>query len=218
MDWAVFHVEPAFIDAWSSYTRALKQRNAALRVQPNEISAWDPELARLGEMIAESRRSFIERLQPYWRKAAGSLLQVPVELNYLRGWAQGSSLLQALVASRDRDAAYGVTHAGPHRADVTLRLEGKPARDLLSRGEQKLVAIAMTLAQVNLIQDSTAVAPTLLLDDPAAELDRGKLTQFADQISALQCQLVVTALSADLDPLGAPDRMFHVEQGRVLHV
>src|SRR5215213_1387139 len=81
MDWAVFHVEPGFIDAWSSYTRALKQRNAALRVQPNEISAWDPELARLGEMIAESRRSFIERLQPYWRKAAGALLQVPVELN-----------------------------------------------------------------------------------------------------------------------------------------
>jgi DNA replication and repair protein RecF len=218
LDWAVFHVEPGFIDAWSSYTRALKQRNAALRIQANEVGAWDPELARLGEIISDSRRSFVESLQPYWRRAAASLLGFGVELGYVRGWVQGLALSEALIASRDRDAARGITHAGPHRADIALRLNGKPARELLSRGEQKLVAIAMTLAQLNLIQDLTGVAPMLLLDDPAAELDRRKLTQFASEIAALRCQLVVTALSADLDPLGVPDRVFHVEQGRVLHV
>jgi DNA replication and repair protein RecF len=218
MDWGVFHVEPTFIDAWSSYARALKQRNAALRVQNSEVSAWDPELARLGEIISEARRSFIDRLQPYWKKAADAVLGVPVEIGYLRGWSQGLSLLEALVASRDRDAVRGVTHVGPHRGDVTLRRLGRPARDLLSRGEQKLIAIAMVLAQLNLIRDSTGLAPTLLLDDPAAELDRAKLARFADQVAALSCQLVVTALSADLDPIGTPDRVFHVEQGRVVPV
>jgi recombinational DNA repair ATPase RecF len=76
----------------------------------------------------------------------------------------------------------------------------------------------MVLAQLNLIRDSTGLAPTLLLDDPAAELDRAKLARFADQVAALSCQLVVTALSADLDPIGTPDRVFHVEQGRVVPV
>ena len=52
MDWAVFHVEPQFVDTWVRYTRALKQRNAALRSQADLARAWDVELARLGEQIA----------------------------------------------------------------------------------------------------------------------------------------------------------------------
>src|SRR6202012_271736 len=64
MDWAVFHVEPGFGDLWVRYTRAVKQRNAALKNQPAQASAWDPEVARLGELIAEARRSVLERLQP----------------------------------------------------------------------------------------------------------------------------------------------------------
>jgi DNA replication and repair protein RecF len=215
MDWAVFHVEPGFIDNWSSYTRSLKQRNAALRTQPSHASAWDPELIRLGEMISESRRSFLERLQPYWAKATSILLAAPVDLTYSRGWVQGHSLAEALLAARERDASRGVTHVGPHRADVVLRMHGRPARDVLSRGQQKLVAIAMTLAQLHLIQDATGTRATLLLDDPAAELDRERLTRFAEQIATLRCQLLVTALSADLNPLGSPQQVFHVEQGTV---
>ena len=215
MDWGVFHVEPAFIEIWSNYTRALKQRNAALRLQPEQAAAWDPELVRLGELIAESRRSVLEQLQPYWGRCVTTLIGIEVELSYARGWAHGISLSEALAAAHDRDTARGVTHAGPHRADVVIRVGGKPGRDVLSRGQQKLVAIAMTLAQLHLIRDLTAVTPTLLLDDPAAELDRDRLARFTEQIAALNCQLVVTALSADLDPLGPPDRAFHVEQGGV---
>src|SRR5437588_3526665 len=69
MDWAVFHVEPQFVDTWVRYTRALRQRNAALKIQPAQAGAWDQELARLGEIIAESRRRFVEGLQPYWYDA-----------------------------------------------------------------------------------------------------------------------------------------------------
>jgi DNA replication and repair protein RecF len=215
MDWAVFHVEPNFIEAWSSYTRSLKQRNAALKTQPQQAAAWDPELIRLGEAIAESRRAFIDRLQPYWLQVTAELLGAQVDLHYARGWPQGISLAEALVIARDRDAQRGLTHAGPHRADVLIRIGSKAARDILSRGQQKLVAIAMTLAQLRLIREVSGTTPTLLLDDPAAELDRNRLERFAEQVNALQCQLVVTALSAQLDPLGSPDRAFHVEQGRM---
>jgi DNA replication and repair protein RecF len=215
LDWAVFHVEPGFIDVWSSYVRTLKQRNAALRAQSDYASAWEPELARLGEIISASRRSLIDRLRPYWAQAIASLVGGEIELGYARGWPQDLSLSEALAAARDRDAARGITHSGPHRADVIVRTEGKPARDVLSRGQQKLVAIAMTLSQLHLIRDATGTTPTLLLDDPAAELDRERLERFTEQITQLRTQLIVTALSADLDPLGAPNRTFHVEQGRV---
>lgn len=218
MDWAVFHVEPDFVETWSGYTRVLKQRNAALRTNPEHVRAWDSELIRLGQVISNLRQSFIERLAPYWARAITVLVGIEVELHYFRGWAQGLELSEALAAARERDLNRAITHVGPHRGDVVVRIRGKPARDVLSRGQQKLVAIAMVLAQLNLIREIAGALPTLLLDDPAAELDRLRLAQFADQIAALNCQLVVTALSANSDPLGSPDRVFHVEQGRVLPV
>jgi DNA replication and repair protein RecF len=215
LDWGVFHLEPQFIDAWVRYTRALNQRNAALKTQPAQAPIWEPELSRLGELIAGWRSSFLVRLEPYWREAVSSLSGLEAELQYQRGWSQEASLAEALDAARPRDEARGVTHPGPHRADVVIKLNGKLAREVLSRGQQKLVAVAMTLAQLFLLQDTTPRAPTLLLDDPAAELDRAHLQRFIEQVMRLRCQLVVTALIPDTQPFGAPDCLFHVERGGI---
>lgn len=215
MDWAVFHVEPRFVETWLRYTRVLKQRNAALKGEPGQAVIWDAELARLGEIIAESRGRFVSQLEPYWREVVSALSGLPVELHFLRGWSQELSLQEALVASRTRDETRGLTHAGPHRADIAVRLYGRPAREILSRGQQKLVAAAMTLAQLRFLQAVTDTTPTLLLDDPAAELDGEHLERFISQVSQLRSQLVVTSLHAESRLFGSPERLFHVEHGRV---
>ena len=215
VDWAVFHLEPQFVETWTRYTRALKQRNAALKIDPSQASVWDGELSRLGESIAESRRRLLERLEPYWQDVVATLSGLPAELHYLRGWSQEHSLQEALVASRARDETRHLTHAGPHRADVAVRLHGRPAREVLSRGQQKLVAVAMTLAQLRLLQATTDTTPTLLLDDPAAELDGEHLERFIGQVSQLKSQLIVTSLHAESRLFGSPARTFHVEHGRV---
>jgi DNA replication and repair protein RecF len=215
MDWAVFHVEPGFIDIWSRYARVLKQRNSALRTAPEQAASWNPELIRLGEQITQLRRDFMSRLQPYWRRAIEALTGLEVELYFFQGWSADTSLAEALAACGDRDLARGVTHAGAHRADVHVRLDRGLARETLSRGQQKLVAAAMTLSQLHLIRELTGTLPTLLLDDPAAELDRPRLGRFVEQVRQLQCQLIVTSLSPEISLFGEPDRVFHVEQGRV---
>jgi len=215
LDWAVFHVEPRFMDTWLRYTRALRQRNAALRAQTGQAGFWDAELARLGESIADSRDRLIEQLQPHWHDTASALSGLEVELHHLCGWNREQSLLEALAASRMRDEARRSTHVGPHRADVALRLRGRAAREVLSRGQQKLIAMAMTLAQIRLIRDATQTTPTLLLDDPAAELDSDHLSRFIGQVGRLQCQLVVTSLHAESRLFGAPDSTFRMEHGRV---
>jgi DNA replication and repair protein RecF len=215
MDWAVFHVEHQFGDWWLRYTRILKQRNAALRTQPGQVSVWDAELARVGELIAESRRRFVESLLPYWRESVLALSGLEPELHYFKGWAQDVSLAEALAASKARDESKRLTHPGPHRADVIVRMNGRPAREVLSRGQQKLVAVAMTLAQLNLLQEATQTTPTLLLDDPAAELDGDHLRRFIEQVMRLHSQLVLTSLHSESHLFGTPNRVFHVEQGRV---
>src|SRR5262249_42849585 len=85
--WAGFHVDPQFVRPWVRYGRPPKQRNAALRPEPADAGLWDPELARLGELISESRARMIESLQPYWLETVASLTSLPVELHYTRGWS-----------------------------------------------------------------------------------------------------------------------------------
>jgi len=215
MDWAVFHVEHGFADLWVRYSRGVKQRNAALRSQPGQAVVWDAEVARLGELIAEARRGMLEQMQPAWRQAVVALSGLEVDLHYSRGWSAEVPLARALQDSRARDLARGLTHSGPHRADVLVRLNGRPAREILSRGQQKLVAIAMTLAQIQLLQERTSTMPTLLLDDPAAELDGEHLLRFIEEVTRLKCQLVITSLQAESTLFGRPERVFHVEQGLV---
>ena len=218
LDWLVFHVEPSYVDHWLRYTRALRQRNAALKSQPGQASVWNAELSRLGEQIAAARGRVLELLLPHWHSAVAALADLPVDLRYARGWPADLPLLESLEASFARDQVRGVTHSGPHRADVLVRLGGRPAREVLSRGQQKLIAIAMTLAQLSLLQQLEHPAATLLLDDPAAELDRERLSRFIERIVSLRCQLIVTSLQPEFDAFGIPDRVFHVEQGRARQV
>jgi DNA replication and repair protein RecF len=214
LDWAVFHVEPQFADWWMRFARAIRQRNAALR-ESGVTRPWDVEVAALGEKISEARRTVLEQMGPFWKAVTGGLDCPPAELQYFRGWGAQHSLAEALETSRDRDMARGLTHAGPHRADVVIRVSGKPAREVLSRGQQKLMAVALTLAQLRLLKDVSGTTPTLLLDDPAAELDSEHLRHFVGQIAPLGCQLIITSLQPETAAFGAPDRVFHVEQGRV---
>ena len=53
----------------------------------------------------------------------------------------------------------------------------------------------------------------LLLDDPAAELDRTSLARLMERVAGLGSQVIATSLEADELTFPATPRMFHVEQG-----
>ncbi len=217
LDWGVFHVEQSFLETWQRYHRALRQRNAALKpgTDPVAARAWDPEILAAGNRLDEIRRAYLALLEPTLQAFGRRLLGLPVSLAYHSGWAAGESLAQALDRSTDRDRRYGITHVGPHRADVTARVDGHVARERVSRGQQKLLAAALTLAQLAVQEARTPGSGALLLDDPAAELDAGNLGRLLEVVRDLHVQLFVTALRPDLQGLGNPGALFHVEQGRV---
>ncbi len=154
-------------------------------------------------------------LEPTLAEFGNRLLGLPVSLAYHAGWAAGETLGEALLRSADRDRRYGITHVGPHRADVTARVDGHIARERVSRGQQKLLAAALTLAQLAVQEARAPGTGALLLDDPAAELDPANLGRLLKVVRELQVQLFVTALSPDLGGLGQPGALFHVEHGRV---
>jgi len=218
LDWVVFHVEPGFTGLWVRYQRALQQRNAALRSGRQEYTVWDPELARDGEAMTTARERVVMALHPYWADVSAELTGVDITLDFHGGWDRQSSLTDSLLASGRRDQERRTTHLGPHRADVVLRVKGRPAREVLSRGQQKLAAVALHLCQLEYLKAEFGLRPTLLLDDPSAELDQDRLGRFIQRIRALETQTIVAVLDRDTRLFGTPERVFHVEQGRVIRV
>jgi DNA replication and repair protein RecF len=217
LDWGVFHVEPTFVRHWQSYQQVLRQRNAALRSQLATVNSWDAELIRYGELLSESRRRYVEMLSPIAAGVAATLLGLELSIGYRSGWSRDLSLREALAQSLVRDREMGSTQVGPQRAELSIRLDGVVAKDRISRGQQKLLAAVLLIAQIKLFPGDSPSTPTLLLDDPAAELDDGRLAALIGEVRAQPLQLVVTSLhdEAGLGAFGTPGRRYRVERGEV---
>ncbi|MFZ2508358.1 MAG: DNA replication/repair protein RecF [Steroidobacteraceae bacterium] len=215
MDWGVFHVEPAFLGTWRRYHQALRQRNAALKQgrADGDIAAWERELAHSGEELAQQREAYLARLQGPLSALGEALLGSPIALLHRRGWEEKRPLLEVLEAERARDRRYRATQAGPHRGDATIEIGGRAAKDQISRGQQKLLAAGLVLAQLQVQEQERPGRSALLLDDPAAELDRENLRLLMGALRFVPAQLWVTALQGDIPGLPGRCRMFHVEQG-----
>lgn len=217
LDWGVFHVEPSFLPTWRRYHQALRQRNAALKQGggDEDLAAWEQELASSGEALARQRQLYLARLAAPLAEIGGSLLDRPITLAHNPGWDSERGLLEVLRADRRRDRRYRATQAGPHRGDVVVQVDGRAAKDHISRGQQKLVAAGLMLAQLEVQEQERPGRSALLLDDPAAELDRGNLARLMSIVQRMPGQLWVTSLRADIEGLPRDARLFHVEQGRI---
>jgi len=217
LDWGVFHVEPAFLATWRRYHLALRQRNAALKQDraDSDLAAWEQELAASGEELARQRERYLARLRDPLRVIGEALLGSPIALIHSRGWDEQSPLLEALEADRGRDRRYRATQSGPHRGDATVEVGGRAAKDRVSRGQQKLVAAGLMLAQLQIQEQERPGRSALLLDDPAAELDPENLARLMAVVRTIPAQLWVTSLRGDIPGLPPQGRMFHVEQGTI---
>ncbi|HWP01403.1 MAG TPA: DNA replication/repair protein RecF [Methylococcus sp.] len=219
LDWGVFHVEHGYVELWRRFSRALDQRNAALRSQsPKAVATWSAELARCGTMVAEARLAYAERIGSLFKEMTVHLLGIEdVDLVLAPGWKGGESYAEALDRTLDRDLRQGYTESGPHKADFSIVIQGRPAKDFLSRGQLKLLALALSLAQGVALEVSRPGEVCLLVDDFSSELDRRNQGRLLGVLRELGTQSFVT-MTSRARWLGKGDNtatMFHVEQGRI---
>jgi DNA replication and repair protein RecF len=124
-------------------------------------------------------------------------------------------MAEALQQSWSHDQEAGATQIGPHRAELAIRLDGTAVKDRISRGQQKLLAAALLIAQIKLFPEGSPVQPSLLLDDPAAELDDDRLAGLIREVSSQSVQLIVTTLHGEFSAFGEPGRRFKMNGGQV---
>jgi len=221
LDWGVFHVEQSFYSVWQRYMRAMKQRNAALRQSVKQTQHWEREMADSAATLHKYRQLYVESLQPLLQSSVNEMLGChDITMQYRAGWDTDISLSELLASNRDKDRELGYSRYGPQRADLVFKRDGAPARERLSRGQQKLLVSALVLGQAQLLTKSTGKAGTVLIDDISAELDANHCAKLMHVLLATGSQLVVTAITPEQLPDISNENpaMFHVKHGEVKEV
>ncbi|MCH9743027.1 MAG: DNA replication/repair protein RecF [Proteobacteria bacterium] len=221
LDWGAFYQEASFLPAWRRYQHALKQRNHALKQQrpDNEIALWNAPLWDAALQIHQTRSEYTtllaETATPLLAQVSDSLQNI--QLSYQAGWPEHETTLITLWHQQlAHDRQLGYTQAGPHRADLKLRIEDRDALSLLSRGQQKLLALTLMLAQAQLLRNAIQETPILLLDDLAAELDAQHQARVLTLLPSLNTQTFLTATNEDsLKLLSTQRQHWHLEQGNI---
>ncbi len=217
LDWGVFYENQAYGQILRDYRRLLQQRNAWLKSKYS-AQPWDAQLAVMGEQVQQHRQTHLSALQPLagqlWQEWTQSPGQLQVSLQ--PGWKEDLSLLACLTHDRQRDEDFGFTHSGPHRANLIFKVAGKPVADILSRGQLRLLGLSYRLAQLALLQQRTQVAPVVLMDDFAAELDRQARRWLVERLDALALQVFAAVTDSEQIPHGHHGHRFHLREGHLI--
>ena len=219
LDWSSFHVKPGFLSDWRQYSRCLRQRNQGLRKGEGRrpLQGWTQQTAAAGERISETRYEVFMEISRLFESFACKLLpEHETSMSYYRGWpGEYGTLQEALERATGQEQQMQATRWGPHRADVRLVLDGRPASRVASRGQQKLLAASLLLAQVCHLHEHAGRACIVLLDDLCAELDRRHAQTLMQAVQSLGCQTFISTVEPErLDLQGwTQHRMFHVKHG-----
>ena len=135
-----------------------------------------------------------------WCRSLASQQQHQIELSYYRGWGKDQTLAEALEQHLEQDRKIGHTQYGPQRADLRAKVNGLPASEVLSRGQQKLLICSLKIAQGILLQTHTQYSPIFLLDDIVSEFDQTHLQRIFEQLLPLNAQLLISVINPALLP------------------
>ena len=157
-----------------SYERALRSRNFLLKDGPHrgrELAAYDGPLVEAGNCLAAVRAQLCSELGPMVAQHAASIGAhgEKAAIAYVR--SGGDDFASALAASSNEERRLRQTVVGPHRDDISLELNGAAAATYASEGQQRTLALALRLAQAELIRQRRGSPPIYLLDDVFGELD-----------------------------------------------
>ncbi|ODS24391.1 hypothetical protein AB835_03565 [Candidatus Endobugula sertula] len=225
LDWVVFHVKPEFSNRWKALQKLLKQRNSLLRhdkINYSDLSPWDIEFCRLAEEIHHLRTETFKLFSEVFLglDTDFAIDNLAITMEYTQGWNVDKSLSDCLKENFERDKRDGYTHHGPQRADIKIKAKGKPAAEVLSRGQKKALICAMHIAQAYLYQQETQQKCVFLVDDLLAELDKRHSIRLAAWLTELGGQVFVTGISEkEMQDAWAEQKtktaLFHVKQGSV---
>jgi DNA replication and repair protein RecF len=228
-------VNRGYLHALQRYNRVLVQRNQLLRQvrerrQPRDLLApWNDEQVSHGSVVVAQRLEMVAAINAVvgerFRQLSGTAqtLEVAYSPTSMPAAVDKSGSARATVealeagfrvrleevAGREREQA--VSLVGPHRDDFAFLLDGVDVSKYGSRGQQRLVVLALKLAEAEFMQAQTGERPILLLDDILSELDQAHRAFVLERIGGDGQILITTTSLGDF----SPDFLARSEQLRI---
>jgi DNA replication and repair protein RecF len=199
LDFVGAQLYPPYREIWRAYERALRSRNSFLKAAPvrtRELAAFTQPLVQYGIQLTRLRAQLVEQLSEPTHQSftAISDRDEAIELTYQAGATE--DFATALGASHEEELRFKSTIVGPHRDDLVLRLQGQPADQFGSEGQQRTFAIALKAGQAKLLTTVSDQSPILLIDDVFGELDTARRTRLIGALPQ-DAQRIVTTTALD---------------------
>lgn len=219
LDWAMFHMEPSYLEHWRTFHRALRQRNYLLQqgiLEKQQVAIWEGVMAKEGSVITTLKKTFITGLQQNFEQLAIEIELPTAMVELQQGWPDEVALEEALEGARHSDLKLGYTRYGIQRTEVLFKQAGHNIAKIFSRGEIKRFVTMLLIAQARLYQERQGYPPVILLDDLAAELDVDSKEKVWRLLRDSNSQVFVTT-TEDLRKACErnSDLVFHVEHGKI---
>ena len=207
-------ISKAYGTVKAEYDRIVRQRNALLKERETrafELDPWTERLIDVGAALTAHRIRLFERLAPhvadvYAALSAGEELGI----DYVPSWGgeQANGAAEEIAAAMERslaerepeERARRTTLVGPHRDDIRFTAGGREARAFASQGQQRTIALAWKLAEIQAVEDITQTTPVLLLDDVMSELDESRRHALASFVGGRAQTFVTTTNLGYFDP------------------
>lgn len=197
-------LSPTYARLKTEYDRVLRQRNKLLRDEegPLLLEPWTERLIDTGARLVTHRRRLFERVNDALVEIYSKLTDGgSIRARYLASWERdglassssepGELMSEHLAAHEKAEKARHTTLTGPHRDDIAFEIEGRDARAYGSQGQQRTVALAWKLAEVDVVTGVSSQRPVLLLDDVMSELDERRRHSLAALVGS-SAQTIVT--------------------------
>ncbi|MEM6269093.1 MAG: DNA replication/repair protein RecF [Bacteroidota bacterium] len=190
MDSFISQYSPAYLQQLIRYDHALSQRNALIallneqgRRDPEQLELWDAQLVPAGRAIWQARHGFLTEFARiflrYFHLIVSDKEQPEITLKSHLQENTAEEWQERLIQNRERDYHAQRTTQGIHKDDLVFTIDGQAVKNFGSQGQQKTFAIALKLAQYEILAARKGTAPILLLDDIFDKLDIYRLKAIA---------------------------------------
>ena len=218
LDTALSQTDPVYLSDLQLYNKNLTNRNKLLQTAEDDretfdetVEVWSWMLADRGEKISMAREKYLNRLSQVTTEIFADMTggREKVTFRY-RDPRTRDELVKLLKQNIEKEIKNRTTMYGPHKDDIDIDINGRPAREFGSQGQQRSIALAMKLAEGELSKEAGGEYPVFLLDDIMSELDRSRREYVMNGISGRQ--VIIT--SCDSGVVRGKARLFLCENGR----
>jgi DNA replication and repair protein RecF len=222
MDLLLSQTYPTYLPLLQRYTRALRSRNALLKrpiLDPQALDSFSRELIAAGSEIIRFRMALAPRFAPMAQRAYRGISNDAEELRCEYSPSVRRDFVVELAQSLARERGYRSTLVGPHRDELQLLVNDRPAVQYGSEGQKRTLAIALKMAQAEYLTEIHGGPPVLLIDDIMGELDIKRRTGFLPLLQRAQLsrgQVFMTATEEKWpEELGKDVQRWKVNSGTI---